>query len=554
MVQIIEPGSLVTKAQLGIPEFHTPAKLRLPSRMFRGEKPGEWEPVKIREKTITQKVVSATGDKKEREDGLSKGDAMGGVEHEVEEVIYEEDPDSDEGAVYPLQNGRIKNWSCFYALLQHVYNLLSPPFHTPILLITQPVWSKRECEYLVNFMFEKFQPPGLSLLDSAKASFFAHNVPVGIVIDVGYTKCDVTAVTEGYAAPFGRVTALPECGGENLTNRLFDLLGPKGFSKDMCEKLKQSNICEVLAPGVPYPSETEQPASANPAAATASTGINGSKLSEKASSSQTNLPRGPGSGTEVGEEQVEDNEGVLDVASIVASGKTTEFLAKKEKEKADKNAAKKNAAEAAAAAKAAKMPNSQRAKAMFYYEERQAATDKVNGEVNNAPEQVEKLNGEANMNAEANNAPEQIKNPNGEATNMNGDAANIPEQIENPATGGQTMNSNGAVPKAPKESTVESNALSKNEEQRRSKDNPKIVRKEIEVGIERFKAADTGILDTIANTVWRVIHSPDVEIDKRSQLWENLMLVGNGARVRGKSLPQHSHTPLPSLLAFASMQ
>ena len=37
----------------------------------------------------------------------------------------------------------------------------------------------------------------------------------------------------------------------------------------------------------------------------------------------------------------EDNEGVLDVASIVAGGKMNEYLAKKEKEKAEKIAAAK---------------------------------------------------------------------------------------------------------------------------------------------------------------------------------------------------------------------
>lgn len=55
--------------------------------MFPAEKEGEWEPYKIREK---KKPVSGDGDVE-----------MGGTA-ESNEPVYEEDLDSDEGAVYPL--------------------------------------------------------------------------------------------------------------------------------------------------------------------------------------------------------------------------------------------------------------------------------------------------------------------------------------------------------------------------------------------------------------------------------------------------------------------
>lgn len=55
--------------------------------MFPADKEGQWEPYKIREK---KKTVS------------SDGDVEMDVTGESSEPVYEEDLDSDEGAVYPL--------------------------------------------------------------------------------------------------------------------------------------------------------------------------------------------------------------------------------------------------------------------------------------------------------------------------------------------------------------------------------------------------------------------------------------------------------------------
>jgi len=57
-------------------------------------------------------------------------------------------------------------------------------------------------------------------------------------------------------------------------------------------------------------------------------------------------------------------------------------------------------------------------------------------------------------------------------------------------------------------------------------------RREIEVGPERFQAASGGILDRLADAVHRTIQSCG-EISKRSELWDSLIILGNGAKVRG---------------------
>lgn len=358
------------------------------------------------------------------------------AEEPKEEIVYEEDVMSDEGAVYPIQKGRVVDWPCFFALLTHIYNTLSPPFHTPILIICDPVWTARDREILTQFIFEKFKTPAFCLMDAAVAVLYAYGVSTACVVDVGYERANVTAVVDFIVQEHGRGLALERCGGEALTDRLEELLGPKGFTREMCEQLKRSNITEILPPGTPLPGAAESgDPTTNPAAAASTGGPNGSTL-----------PRGPGRGTQTEDvNDVEDEEGVLNVAAIVSSGNVNETLARREREKAERS--KKGSEQT----KPAKLPNSQREKATFQFEEYV---------------------------------------PVEEAT-------------------GQYV--------------------------RRTK--------EIEVGVERFLLAtpdkerlernSEGILEDLAAQIHRTILSvPDVS--KRAELWDSLIVVGNGSRVKGK--------------------
>ncbi|KAJ5350567.1 Chromatin remodeling complex subunit (Arp9) [Penicillium brevicompactum] len=370
-ILLIAPGSQMTLAQLGLPETFTPAQFRFPTRMFPAEKKGEFEPYRVNEKRQQVKVNNGPAapkpdvEMKDAEATAPSTDAAVKPEGEkettgdteqstktVEEIYYEEDMASDEGATYPIQNGRIVDWPCFFALLTHVYNTLSPPFHTPILLIAQPVWSARDREAIAQFIFEKFKAPAFSLMDAALAACYGYGTSTATVVDVGKGKVDVTAVTDFAVNEHGRGIALEGCGGDAMTDRLVELLGAKGFTREMCEQLKRSNITEILPPGTPLPGAAATARQgANPAAA-ASTG--GPDANDSA-------PRGPGDGTQTGTESNNDEEeGVLDVAAIV-SGNTTEYLANIEKEKTSN---KKGAADP----KAARLPNSKKEKASFQFE------------------------------------------------------------------------------------------------------------------------------------------------------------------------------------------
>jgi len=457
--------------------------------MFPAEKEGEWEPFKVRRvnnNALPQRPVESAEEAHEIQE-MKK--SLG--EPDDDEIIYEEDHVTEEGAVWPIQQGRIVNWPCFFALITHVYNFLNPPFHTPILLITQPAWTPREHEKLTQFFFEKFKTPAFSLMDSALAAMWAHGVPTATIVDVGKDKTDVTAISEYIPHNVGRVIGLPT-GGEAMTLRLLEKLKSKGFNRDMCEQLKKNYICEILPAGVPLPggeSNGQEEVITNPAA-NASTCATGSGPTGAATIGTG--PRGPGADTEVGEEATADdeNEGVLDVASIVAGGKMNEYLARKEKEKQEKALAKKKGVEpAATAAKPIRLPNSKREKATFLYEDH-VLLDTLKG-MNLGSK------GLADAQASLDEGPQRRSDDAADAELRSAVDAN-----------GNTDTANG------------------------SRSGP--IRREIEVGVERFQAASGGILETIADAIHRVICSVD-EVNKRSELWDSLIVCGNGSKIRGNS-------------------
>ncbi|KAL8725886.1 MAG: hypothetical protein Q9166_007083 [cf. Caloplaca sp. 2 TL-2023] len=498
-ILIIAPGSQTTLAQVGVPESFTPAKFRFPTRMFPAQKKGLWEPHKIWERKVPKhgkNAVSTDGDTSTANADGQTTDTGNGAEED--NTYLEEDLESEEGAVYPLREGRIVNWSCFFGFISHVVDKLSPHIQYPILLISQPTWTMREIDYLTQFFLEKVTPPCFNMMDSATAILYGYGVETATIVDIGYEKCEVTAFTEFILQHVGRGTALKACGGESMTQRLLELLSSKGFTRDMCEQLKRSGICEILPLGSAMPGETEvEDTNVNPAAA-ASAGANAAGLKGRGSVGDAAAALNGGSGGLAGGENTqegdgEDNEGVLDVATIVASGKTNEFLARKEKEKAEKAAkaaTKKAAQEAANAPKQAKLPNAKRTTATLHYTERKPPV---------------KLGRNGKESAEDGD-----QNGQGEAKDSKTSAFNVGENQAPQSASAPNVQTNG---QQDGEITV-------------------LIKKDIEVGVERFQAATGGILDQVADAIHRCILAvPD--IGKRAELWDNLIIVGNGSRLKG---------------------
>lgn len=502
----------------------------------------------------------------------------------------------------------------FLAFLDHVHGLLTTTYHnTPIMLMASPQWTRPDCETIARYIFEKTKTPALCLIHSGIATQYGLKWPNMTVIDIGYEKVDVTAIHDGRVInhmDLGRPQPGRHIsGGEVFTQKLQQILADKGFSHDMAEQLKKSGICEVLpyAPSqkdlVALPVDTPD-AARSAAAPSKAGGESGAADSTTADGPVADVPRieEPSKAEDVVMEDNEgpgtsvDDDGVLDVATIVTTGQTKEFLAKKEKEKekekgkpgrkpkADKEA------EAAAAARPVRQPNSKKMRNTFSYEEIimedvskavlvpvaepepmpmqgvessgaakgvPAAAAEPAAESTAAPVteglQTEKpaepipnvaavgsetaVDG-ANSSADANPpAPEAAGTDNepviksevkSEETKVNGDGngttlAIAPDSKPAEAVNGSNGNDNDTT------KADDANAADSNEPPELR---PRKIRREVEVGLERFLFADRDEIDRIVTTIYRTIQGVE-DMYMRPACWDNLVFVGNGSRLRG---------------------
>lgn len=493
-------------AQLGCSELTPPAH-RIPTRMFKDPDSKEYTPYRI----YKREKAGASGTANGNANGNANANANAGGEKDDDRWEYVEDRDSVEGAIYPLVGGRIANMPAFLAFIDHVHSLLTTTYHnTPILLMASPQWTRPCNETIARYIFEKTKTPALCLLNSAIATQYGLKWPTLTVVDIGYEKVDVTCIHEysvvshkqlGNPNPFRDIA-----GGEIFTQKLLALLKDKKFTYDMAEQLKKSPLCEVL----PYVPEAENfmelptdnptmPPTQVPVAAPVSG--EGPKVVE---------PPKPvtafGGETDGAAEGKEAEEGVLDVANIVTSGNTREFLAKKEKEKAEKAKSKKQGkgqeAEPAAA-KPVRLPNSKRKVNTFHYEEL------VHEDI-----QVPLSNG-------ANGAPKTEPVP------TNGTAPAGDAQTTEGASEGQETKPEASADTNMNGDATET-AVSATGTERRTKR----VRRDIEIELERFLFADRHEIDRITDTIYQTIQSIE-ELYKRPGCWDNIVFVGNGSRLRG---------------------
>ncbi|KAG5929764.1 hypothetical protein E4U53_002369, partial [Claviceps sorghi] len=498
-ILIICPGSRTTMAQLGCAEL-TPPTHRLPTRMFRdGDK---WRPYHTFRRT---RIVNGI---------------------ETEEWV--EDVDADEGAVWPIQGGRIVRMDAFLAFLEHVHGLLTTTYHnTPILLMASPQWTRPDCETIAQYVFEKTRTPALCMIHSGLATQYGLKWPNMTVVDIGYEKVDVTAIHDGKVVnQTGLGSSGSErqiSGGEVFTRRLHELLKAKNFTHDMAEQLKRSAICEVLpyAPGekdlVELPRDTA-PAGAD-AAAKQAPDAEGEVAVEE--------PEGE-NGDSAMATAVPVDDGVLDVAAIVTSGQTKEFLARKEEEKEKKKPGRKpkaqQEAEAASSAKLVRLPNSKRKAATFYYEE------VVQELVSPEPQRdgADAVRGAATANQ-------------GDATTLA--ATDAPAASSTGGDGGATAAAAAGPAPPPRRDEAGEPAASQAPPPRSASEapmpaaatpeyRPKRIRRDMEVGTERFTFADRREIDRIVTAIYRTVQGID-DMYMRPQCWDNLVFVGNGSRLRG---------------------
>ncbi|KAK6347864.1 Actin-like protein arp9 (SWI/SNF complex component arp9) [Orbilia javanica] len=561
-ILLIAPGSKTTLAQLGLPESFTPAKLRFPTRMFPGLEEGQYLPNKVHElkegeemllrngevmtagpngkpikkRKVDSKLSSKPADGKgdttmadatderegNEEEGGDEDEEMNGTKEEgTNPKLFYEDDDDEEGAVWCLDQGRIVNWEAFFALLLHIHETLNPTFHTPILMISQPCWTCTDKERICQFIFEKLKTPGFGMMDAAAAINAAYNVQHSLVIDVGYDKTDITALIDWNIQEVNRTT-IP-FGGNSMNRHLHKLL-PE-LTEDEIDQLKRSNICEILPAGVPIPGEedADREAVVRPSEPT-TIGMGGVAQ--------------PKALDEEGDE--EEEEGVTNIAAIVASGKTQEYLAKKEKEKADKKAG--------LAAGEKRLPNYKREKNSFSYVEKVQDSVLENGktdhptevpdgermDVDVAPPTTEEPKPvEGDSNAGGADVPAPSSEERQLATTNDAEGEKAAPDAEANKSGPSLMESMFSATKEDEDAKrAQEKALRREEKKRQEAAQSGERRREIEVGTERFKAAEGGILEAIADAAHRVVSSAD-NYNLRSECWNSVIIAGGGCRVKG---------------------
>jgi len=337
----------------------------------------------------------------------------------------------------------------------YVHEMINPTFHTPILLVHPPEFTLQDKQMVTQFAFEKLKTPGFALIDAAVAALWAYGLSTATVVDVGFEKTDVTPIVEFVVQGRARKT-VNDCGGETMTRHLCGLL-PDMKPEDV-ETVKKSSVCEILPLGTPLPGSGDAPQATS--------------IAMTAEEEQDAL--------------MNEEDGTVNVAAIVASGKTHEFLAKRE-------LARKGQEER-------KLPNRERETNTFW-----VADKKRPGEEEEERPLVSPLIAKA---------PEIALATDG----TNGAAAAVPEL-------------------SPEDAEKRYKEASRRQQEKLAATLGIVLRedevwRELTVGTERFRGAECGILHRISDALYASISSVE-DVAKRADLWDNVIVVGNGGKVRG---------------------
>ncbi|CAN6603674.1 actin-like protein Arp9p [Trichomonascus vanleenenianus] len=200
-------------------------------------------------------------------------------------------------AVYPIQHGRIVNLAAFNYLLKLIYKLakqkLGEMTHIPLIVFSGNRWTRLQIEHITQYAFETMNVAAFSIVPNALAATFAYGLADSLVVDIGYETTEITPVNEFMVVEHAKKVI--DYGGQDINVELKKLL-PK-LSDKQIEELKRSHIYEVL-----------------------------NEDDTKNSWFALNAAAG-------GEREENEEDGVVDIAAIVSSGRAREILDERERAK-----------------------------------------------------------------------------------------------------------------------------------------------------------------------------------------------------------------------------
>ncbi|OLL22598.1 SWI/SNF and RSC complexes subunit arp9 [Neolecta irregularis DAH-3] len=200
--------------------------------------------------------------------------------------------------IRPIRRGFVENWDALIFLWSHILyekaglpNPLTPDNSDhPVMLLVPSVWSPEDRERATKIFMEAFALPAFMIHEESLAGLYACGSLHGLVVDIGCEKTDITPIVDSLIVPYAKIS-IP-LGGFHQTQYLQKLLRdnpPKlngeiisDVSFDLAEQIKTSGITELRLQNIA---------------------------------------------------EITDEDPVEDIAEVVASGKTKEYIAKKEAEK-----------------------------------------------------------------------------------------------------------------------------------------------------------------------------------------------------------------------------
>ncbi|KAK9446832.1 uncharacterized protein V1518DRAFT_422748 [Limtongia smithiae] len=208
-------------------------------------------------------------------------------------------------AVYPIVEGEIVDLAALQYLMETLYKraIKSAPDvlpYSPVLFTCNAEWRPQQIEALVNHMFTHARVPAITTIPESLSAVFAHALDTALVVNIGASKTEITPVVE-YTIADRAVTVLHGgVGGDAINAHLAQLL--PSFTPGQVEALKRSNIYEILV--------------------------------DKSVNHFFGEPNAPPSGhVGLGGGDSLEDEGIVDVVAIVASGNAREVLAQREQQK-----------------------------------------------------------------------------------------------------------------------------------------------------------------------------------------------------------------------------
>lgn len=221
-------------------------------------------------------------------------------------TVYHSEPGESREEIWPIKNGSIIDLDAFLGFLRLVYVSIlydssskkpgafeAELSSIPLLMVSHHSWSQLQAETITQFIFEVLQINNALLLPASLASSYAMNsLQNCCVIDIGTDHTDIIPIID--YTPLDALSSTIPVGGQLINDQLSKQL--PDLSAEQIEDLKRSPIFEVL---------TED----------------AKKLSAFDFQDTT-----------------ETDDGALDVAAIVTSGRDTrEILEERERLKSEKN-------------------------------------------------------------------------------------------------------------------------------------------------------------------------------------------------------------------------